>query len=478
MQEKIKKVLLKQLIISEILLFFIIFPSNLVNASNLKIFVIEKVGSDKILISDGSSEYLIEHDYRCSDWDFYEGGTIYIDTYYSPMYGDEIIIPGFTNKICEVTDSDNVNIKEYYVEDVFDSEDKIIVSDSNGSKYLIEYGIGCGLSMWRYEGKKIDIDVGGMFLGGIGDTIYLLDDGKDCRVWDVEELSFGDYGGNYPTNLCDLMKCPLNSSCSNGQCFCDVGYIASGSTCIKSIICPLNSVKVGDNCNCNEGYVMRDNKCITYIEDCIREFGPNTWGTKGNNNSNCYCNNDYEWNASRTACIKSVICPLNSSKINNICICNEGFVFKNGQCITHTQNCQLIFGDYVIGRKGDTGNSLCDCEAGYVWNSSRTVCIKIESKEIDTIKTEPSPTPNRPTSLSQNINKEKEENPVSNKEQIQEKSQKEQKEDLVKNGAEKQNKKGFIDSASVFLASISDTISVFLASISDTIKNFFYRILH
>jgi len=101
-------------------------------------FVVEKGGSDKILITDGYSEYVIEHDYSCYSSDFYEGATIYIDTSYSPSYGDKIIIPGYSNTVCEVTSSDDVNIKRYYVDDVFDSEDKIIVTDKNNDRFLVE----------------------------------------------------------------------------------------------------------------------------------------------------------------------------------------------------------------------------------------------------------------------------------------------------------------------------------------------------
>ena len=65
------------------------------------------------------------------------------------------------------------NLKQYYVVAEFSSDYKIIVEDSWGDKYLVEYGIGC-LSMWRYENKTIYIDVSG-WLDGIGDEIYLFD---------------------------------------------------------------------------------------------------------------------------------------------------------------------------------------------------------------------------------------------------------------------------------------------------------------
>src|SRR3989344_1290683 len=87
------------------------------------------------------------------------------------------------------------SFKRYYVTKVLDSDDKIIVEDSWGDKYIVEYGIGC-LSMWRYEDEYIHINVGGAFLDGIGDTIYLLDSDDECRVWDAEELDSGS-GGYY-----------------------------------------------------------------------------------------------------------------------------------------------------------------------------------------------------------------------------------------------------------------------------------------
>src|SRR3989338_9321912 len=171
-------------------------------------FVVEKSGSDNILITDGYSEYVIEYNYDCYSSDFYEGETIYIDTSYSPSYGDKIIITGgYSKKICEVTNADDVNIRRYYVDDVFDSEDKIIVTDKNNDQFLVEYGIGCGVSMWRYEGKVIEIDIGGSFLDGIGDRIYLFDSGRDCKVWDGEELN-GAHSVSYVPPPTSVKSCP------------------------------------------------------------------------------------------------------------------------------------------------------------------------------------------------------------------------------------------------------------------------------
>ena len=160
--------------------------------------------------------------------------------------------------------------------------------------------------------ETIDIDIGGSFLDGIGDRIYLFDSGRDCKVWDADELSSSNnYSSGGTTNIDELLKsaCPTNSQYLNGQCFCNDGYVASGNTCIKNVICPANSTKIGQSCMCNDGYV-----------------------------------------------------------------------FKNSQCVTHTEDCRLTFGDHIVGSKGNAGNSSCNCEAGYIWDSTQTACVKIEVK--------------------------------------------------------------------------------------------------
>lgn len=272
-------------------------------ASNYKGFIVEKVGSPKILINDGYSQYLIEHDYDCYDSDFHEGETIYIDTYYSPAYGDKIIISNYSNTVCEITASDDVNIKQYYVEDVSDSKDEIIIQDKKGYRYLVEYGIGC-LSMWRYENKNIDIDIGGSFLDGISDRIYLFNSDDDCKVWNAEELNSGDssnyYGGYSETTK--TITCPINSSNVSGQCICNNGYKANsaGTGCELPLTCSANSSLGSDNkCYCNSGYANSGNTCITYDQNCQNKYGPNSYGDK----NYCYCSSGYKFNESRTSCI-------------------------------------------------------------------------------------------------------------------------------------------------------------------------------
>ncbi|MEK7075853.1 MAG: YHYH domain-containing protein, partial [Patescibacteria group bacterium] len=142
----------------------------------VKSFLVSKVfGYDKIVIADSSDYYIVTTGYGCYSSTFYEGQTIYIDTYSSPSYFDDIYTStNASSKKCSITNSDKVNLKPYYVDSVIDTKDNIIVSDKNNDSYLVEYGIGC-LSMWRAANKTIYIDIGGIFLDGIGDKIYLFD---------------------------------------------------------------------------------------------------------------------------------------------------------------------------------------------------------------------------------------------------------------------------------------------------------------
>ncbi len=160
----------------------------------IKPFAVYKVfGYSKVILVDSSENiYLVTYGYGCSSSTFYEGQIIYIDTYYSPGFYDNIYTSTYeSSKKCSISGSEELELKSYFVSAVIDSKDEIIVTDSYGDSYLIEYGIGC-LSMWRYEGKVIQIDTG-LFLDGIGDRIYLFDSDDDCSVWDVNKISSPTY---------------------------------------------------------------------------------------------------------------------------------------------------------------------------------------------------------------------------------------------------------------------------------------------
>ncbi len=203
---------IKKILIIISIFTVLLVPNSSAFASN--IFLVEKVGvgSGKILINDNVSEYIIEHDNNCLDIDFYEGSTIYIDSSPFLSYGDKIIITGFLDKVCKITSVENVHIKKYYVNEIIsDINDKILVSDKkNNDQFLIEYGMGCGLSMWRYKDKMVDIDVGGSILDGTNDRIYLFDSGRDCKIWNVEKMD------NAENTSIPII--PVQPSCPEGKC--------------------------------------------------------------------------------------------------------------------------------------------------------------------------------------------------------------------------------------------------------------------
>jgi len=154
----------------------------------------------------------------------------------------------------------------------------------------------------------------------------------------------------------------------------------TGEDNYNNYLCPENSINQNGICTCSSGYVVDNidkSNCIPINQYCQKVYGMNSYGL----GSECYCNVGYEFNSDKTSCIKNIICSINSTKVGQNCICNEGFVPKNEQCISHTEDCRLTFGDHVIGYQGQPGlnNSNCDCEEGYIWNSLRTACVQIET---------------------------------------------------------------------------------------------------
>jgi len=434
---------------TNLFLLLLFIPVVSVIAANYKSFLVEKVlGYDKLLITDNSSQYIIEYSYECYESDFYEGQRIYIDTYFSPSFWDTILVKGFFDvKTCKVNDLKKVNLKPFFVVSVIDNQNKIIVKDEYGKKYLIEYGIGCGLSMWRYEGKYIDIDIGGSFLDGISDRIYLFDSNKDCKIWDVEELSWNEdkYGSqlgyhdfddliNEPNNL---LICPPNSTYSNGKCVCNKGFVAHNGLCIGfDEYCKKNygsnAQASGSFCVCKEGYIMRNNKCITYTEYCVQHFGQNVYGVKGDDGDIwCLCKEGYEWNSSRTACVKKVLCPPNARKVAGTCVCNDGY-------------------------KWDSLKRVCIKKKEYTNSFSATHQLSQREKLSDAPQKEKFEKEEPSEMLKEVVEKE---------EQLQPQQTQEKKLEFAKQKAEQEQRKSFLTSFSLFLASIFNFIKKIFANL-------------
>jgi len=238
---------------------------------------------------------------------------------------------------------------------------KAIIEDAHGSKYLIEYGIGC-LSLWRYEGsiaKKLYIDIGGSFLDGIGDTLYLLDTDDKCKIWDAKQLSAGSI---YSNGGSSLQSCPKNSTVkTDGKCHCDDGYVTNGDVCISS------------------------------DDDCKLKYGPNSIFS----NNQCVCRDGYtqEFDPQNKYCWPKNICPKGALFLgmNNgvkSCKCPDSYTTnKDGDlCVTQDAYCKERYGAYSYFNYPDR---VCACVGGSFMDTNMTACVTNASMSQNTVKTEP-----------------------------------------------------------------------------------------
>jgi hypothetical protein len=221
------------------LIYSTFFFASKVEAVTLKSFLIVKNLGDHVLVTDGFTQYMVEYDYNCYDTDFVEGEYMHIDTYYVPMAFDDIYLKTYSSvKTCSITDVDDVNINVYYVSSEIEDEDEIIVMGADEVPYLVEYGAGC-YSMWKYVDEIVYFDIGGSYLDGIGDTIY-LPNGDDCRVWDAEEIRSAPVYVPAPvtpvpqTYSCTQFGANAYLNTSDNLCYCKTGYQPSvdGSACV------------------------------------------------------------------------------------------------------------------------------------------------------------------------------------------------------------------------------------------------------
>jgi len=287
---------------------------------------------------------------------------------------------------------------------------------------------------------------------------YLDDLKKQQELWEKEQEALERSWAEQEALLeqMETASCPVNSTYSNGQCFCNSGFVADGNVCITvDNYCKnkygSNAHAKGNSCVCDKGFILRNNKCITHTEDCIQNYGVNTYGTKvEDGGSACHCVGGYEWNSSQTACIKSITCPKNSNKIGNTCVCKDGYLMQDNKCKTYTEYCIQKFGPNVYGT-GYDDNVSCHCKDGYEWNLTGTACVeKIKllqenKKDVEIGK--------QIVVDAQQQEGEIIEQDLEEQEQKQEQEQEEEQEQKSKR-----------------------IISTFLASISAAIKNFFHRL--
>lgn len=247
---------------------------------------------------------------------------------------------------------------------------------------------------------------------------------------------------NYPSlSIPTTPTCPSMSSYDSlsGNCKCYSGYVvgtdflgkqacvSADSECTDSLGYGARYNSLSEKCECRYGYVFNGSKCeseTTYCSnllglmsqynttskqcECMAgyEYNGSQCVYKSNTNNlsdtcpansvlktdgKCYCNDGYKVSDSKDGCTM-IACPVNSILIGDQCVCNNDFVLKNNICITHTEDCQQLYGENVYGDMGTSNNSTCYCNNGYGWNNDKTACIKNEAvlgvKIISTIEKE------------------------------------------------------------------------------------------
>lgn len=280
-----------------LLLLGLLFLSPAIVFATVGTFVVTEKEGDGFLVQDAQeSVWFIESSY-CS---VYEGDAVYIDTIGSEpsTYGDLLRPGGFTDTTCSIDDVFHVTHRGY-IDEVFDSEDKVILSFA-GTRYLVEYGTGCS-RMWRYEDRKVYLDIGGSSLDGVGDAI-VLPSGDSCRVWNAESIGNGSEASGFDVLSKDIIKTLVNLRMTHGESskeLCDfisqttenlnkllpMSTEISGKASIWALIttlamdgkkcpakqlqnCPTNAHIQNGTCFCNDGFVADPTKvfCVRKVE--------------------------------------------------------------------------------------------------------------------------------------------------------------------------------------------------------------------
>lgn len=75
--------------------------------------------------------------------------------------------------------------------------------------------------------------------------------------------------------------------------------------------------------------------------------------------------------------LAQISCPANSTLVEDKCHCNTGYSAYNNQCISSTDYCRLTYGVNSFA-KVMNNTTYCDCNVGYIWNSNKTECVRVE----------------------------------------------------------------------------------------------------
>lgn len=139
----------------------------------------------------------------------------------------------------------------------------------------------------------------------------------------------------------------------------------------------------------NDNYIY--NKPVVNVQNELNKICQSLFGINAYYNvqtKHCACEDGYDFNNQIKCSSKNLLCQQYGAKEYKSdikeCVCGEGYVFVKDKCMTHTQDCQDVYGIYVSGVEDKDGNvnaSDCFCIDGYVWSSDKKYCV-LEQKPI------------------------------------------------------------------------------------------------
>lgn len=149
-------------------------------------------------------------------------------------------------------------------------------------------------------------------------------------------------------------------------------------------------------------YVPVAERTKTANQQCKDDYGVNAYSTGEKNTDGgpvCDCNDGYQWNAGKTACVavpkvktgleicqerNGVFATYDSA--SNSCGCASGYSLgaTSQQCVSLTvardQSCAAKFpGTSWLKNDPTDGHPICDCVAGSYFNNERTACYTLSA---------------------------------------------------------------------------------------------------
>lgn len=143
----------------------------------------------------------------------------------------------------------------------------------------------------------------------------------------------------------------------NKQCGCNYWYVMKNGKCVdelseKITACNLISNSkfnyLSSTCECKDGYIFDGDNCISETQSCQKQYGVNAaaW-----NPWYCVCKDGYEWNSTRTSCVKSY-----------------SYWYTDYSNTTYT--CDSYWPNSYL-----TYDNRCACKEWYEWNNAMTYCV-------------------------------------------------------------------------------------------------------